>query len=57
VNCPDNIEITSYPGVFSQIMTNLVINTLTHGFEHQPQGAITIDIRPEDDMVRLGISG
>jgi hypothetical protein len=53
VNCPDNIEMTSYPGVFSQIMTNLLINTLTHGFEHQQQGAITIDIRPEDDIVRL----
>lgn len=53
IMCPDNLAITSYPGVFSQIMTNLVINTLTHGFEHQDQGAITIDVRQENDMLRL----
>jgi signal transduction histidine kinase len=33
VNCPENLEISSYPGAFSQIITNLVMNSLIHGFE------------------------
>ena len=44
VNCPEELELTSYPGVFSQIIANLVINSLIHGFEHQEQGKIELDM-------------
>jgi PAS domain S-box-containing protein len=44
VNCPDHLELTSYPGAFSQIISNLIMNSLIHGFEDQEHGTITIDI-------------
>ena len=28
--CPENLEINSYPGAFSQVITNLIVNSLTH---------------------------
>jgi signal transduction histidine kinase len=44
VNCPEDLEITSYPGAISQIITNLVMNSLVHGFEDLEQGKIIINI-------------
>jgi PAS domain S-box-containing protein len=41
---PEEIEIDSYPGVFSQILSNLVINSLLHGFEGRDHGTITIEL-------------
>jgi signal transduction histidine kinase len=32
INCDDKLTIKSYPGAFSQIITNLVMNTLIHGY-------------------------
>ncbi|MBD3309041.1 response regulator [candidate division KSB3 bacterium] len=51
---PDDIVLESYPGAFSQILTNLVMNSLIHGFEHHQQGEIVITIAPGDNgMLRL----
>lgn len=42
VNCPQGIMVESYPGALSQILTNFVMNSIIHGFEHIPNGEITI---------------
>jgi signal transduction histidine kinase len=42
VSCPQEIELVSYPGAFSQIVTNLVLNSLIHGFDHKERGRIEI---------------
>lgn len=42
LNCPENLVLYQYPGAFSHILTNLVVNSLTHGFENQTQGKIEI---------------
>ncbi len=39
----DNIVLSSYPGIFSQIITNFIMNSLIHGFKEQPNGQITIE--------------
>jgi len=39
----DNIVLSSYPGIFSQIITNFIVNSLIHGFKEQPNGQITIE--------------
>ncbi len=43
IDCDDNIVLFSYPGVFSQVLSNLVMNSLIHGFQERPTaGQITI---------------
>jgi signal transduction histidine kinase len=51
INCPNDIEIDSYPGYFSQIISNFTINSIIHGFEGEDSGEITFDISRSDDVV------
>ena len=51
VECPDDLLIDSYPGVFSQIFTNLIMNSLIHGFETKPNGQINIRVRHEGGLL------
>ena len=44
VNCDKNIEIYTHPGAIAQILLNMIINSITHGFEHINRGEITINI-------------
>ncbi len=44
LNCENNLRLHSRPGVFSQILTNLILNSITHGFENRSSGTITIDV-------------
>jgi len=53
VECPDNIEIDNYPGAFSQIITNLVMNSLAHGFDDIDHGKITIKAEKTGHMLLL----
>ena len=53
VLCPDNLIITSYPGVFSQILTNFIMNSLLHGFEESGQGKMTIEVSVTHERLRL----
>lgn len=56
VSCPEDLEIFSYPGAFSQIITNLVMNSLIHGFEGVEKGLISIDVSVEEDKLLLRYS-
>jgi signal transduction histidine kinase/ligand-binding sensor domain-containing protein len=38
----DDLEMDSYPGTFSQIITNLILNSLTHGFGENDKGKIEL---------------
>jgi len=49
LDCPDNIEITTFPGALSQIITNLIMNSVIHGFDNIKSGNISIVIRPDLD--------
>lgn len=52
VNCDDALVIESYPGAFSQILTNFLLNSLTHAFAEGQAGEITIDIaRSERELI------
>ena len=55
VNCPDDLEVDSYPGVFSQVITNLLMNSLQHGFDNINNGEISIDISKDDHRNELNI--
>jgi hypothetical protein len=38
VNCPEDLALNSFPGAFSQILTNWIMNSMIHGFEDTEQG-------------------
>jgi len=48
VDCDPLLRIRSVPGALSQILTNLVINSIMHGFEHIEEGQIRISVRRND---------
>lgn len=49
IDCDDKIVLYREPGVFSQIISNLIMNSLRHGFQNTPQGQITINARLEEN--------
>jgi len=51
--CPEGLEMTSYPGVMAQVSTNLVMNSLIHGFEDREGGSIIVNVDEVGDMVRI----
>ncbi|OMH39554.1 sensor histidine kinase [Motiliproteus sp. MSK22-1] len=44
VSCEETIILDSYPGDYSQILMNLIMNSLNHGFNGNPGGKINIDV-------------
>lgn len=53
IKCPVDLTIKSYQGVFSQILTNLIMNSLLHGFDGLENGLITIIASKSDDSFEL----
>lgn len=53
VICPEYVEIYSYPGAFSQIVSNLLMNSLLHGFQGVENGKISFEISLENETVWL----
>jgi signal transduction histidine kinase len=50
----DDLEINSYPGAYTQIITNLIMNSLIHGFEKKQDGEIQLSIKLDNgnmDMI------
>lgn len=50
---PDDIEVDSYPGALSQVLTNLMVNSLMHGFEDGRAGVIDLAARVDGDMLEI----
>jgi C4-dicarboxylate-specific signal transduction histidine kinase len=53
VNCPQNLIFDSRPGALAQIITNFVMNAVTHGFEGMADGEIRFDITADDTTLFL----
>jgi signal transduction histidine kinase len=54
LNCPMNLKIVSLPGALEQLLTNLLMNSLIHGFdEGQRAGNITIKIEQQDMQLAI----
>ena len=48
VNCPSDLELMGFPGLFSQILTNLLMNSLIHGLDDGVGGEIDFDVKMTD---------
>ena len=53
---PEGLMMDSFPGHLEQIINNLIMNSLTHGFEGCTSKRIVIDARSQDDTVELEYS-
>jgi signal transduction histidine kinase len=53
LDCPEGIVLESYPGSFSQILNNLIMNSLVHAYGDEDTGTMRIRIRSENDDLVL----
>jgi signal transduction histidine kinase len=53
IDCDDQLEVNSFPGVYAQIFTNLLLNSFTHGFQGKEKGTITIRATSDNSMLRI----
>lgn len=54
VDCPDGVQLDNYPGALAQILTNLVSNSLVHGYEPEQAGHLRIAVsEPDADSVEI----
>ena len=56
VVCPEDLWIYNYSGAVSQIFTNLIMNSLIHGFKGGKSGIISIKIHEIDNILRIEYS-
>jgi signal transduction histidine kinase len=53
VVCDPELRLRSIPGALSQVLTNLVINSITHAFERTDEGHIRITATGDDRAVTI----
>ena len=51
ISCPDDLTLNLPAGAISQIFTNLIMNSLIHGFEGIDKGNIDIEITDDNEDV------
>ena len=56
IDCDEHINMASFPGAVSQIVTNMVVNSLVHGFEEGQPGKIRISGKVDGDFVDFDYS-
>ena len=56
IKCPQVITCNTYPGVLSQIMTNLIMNSMLHAFIPEQAGNIIIELSAENGWVNMDFS-
>lgn len=53
VDCPTDVEVETCPAALTQVLANLVVNSLHHAFEDRPGGTILVSVLREDGRVRI----
>lgn len=56
VDCPPELTMDSLPGAFSQVLTNLLMNALTHAFAPEQTGNVVIAVAEEGRHICLTFS-
>ncbi len=51
--CPQEIVIKTYPGIISQIIITLILNSIEHGFKNKIDGRIQLSISKQNDHIFL----
>ncbi len=54
IECPSEIEVRGFPGALAQVLTNFVMNALTHAFDPGQKGSLDVVVtEPEPDRLQL----
>lgn len=53
VICDDKISLNTYPNYIFQIFTNLINNSILHGFSKDENGLINIEIIEENEIIKI----
>ncbi len=56
VDCPDPLEMDSYPGAIAQILTNFISNSIAHAFQPGQAGEMRIQVAEAGDDLLLRYS-
>lgn len=56
VECDSSLVITAYPGIWSQIITNLISNSLIHAYKAGDQGVIRMVFMAVEDKISFTYS-
>jgi len=56
IGAPENLEIVSYPGVYFQVLSNLISNSVVHGFTGREKGVIRIEMSADESNLRIKYS-
>ncbi|NER06997.1 MAG: GAF domain-containing sensor histidine kinase, partial [Okeania sp. SIO3C4] len=52
----ETIKINSYPGALAQVVTNLVTNSLIHGYPAEETGKLLLEVCQESDKIKIEYS-
>lgn len=53
LECNEDINLESYPGAYSQILTNFIMNSIKHGFKNTANSYIKIIVTQKEDKLLL----
>jgi len=53
IDCDEKLKLNSYPGVYAQIFTNLLLNSLQHGFSEKITGTIGIKADINKELLKI----
>ncbi|MDX8400344.1 MAG: HAMP domain-containing sensor histidine kinase, partial [Gallionellaceae bacterium] len=56
VDCPKDLAVDGLPGALSQVLSNLIMNSLIHAFGVDQLGHINITVRTENNWLELSYS-
>lgn len=51
--CADDLQMNSLPGVLTQVIANLIMNSVRHAFTGEKSAQITISLQAQEDQVIL----
>jgi signal transduction histidine kinase len=56
-DCPSDLEIRSYPGALSEIVSNFIMNAIVHAYEKDDKGTLLLQVSEcEHDVIRIRFS-
>ena len=56
LDIPADIIMDSYPGAYGQVLTNLIFNSVIHGFADRPAGNMLLEVTRINDFVEITFS-